>query len=319
MRGKRNPYYFRMADRVTIGPKMGRCSDRISQIISVRRNPTMRLRFLVLVAGFLIFFPIDGVQTSEAGLVDWRLEARDDGWYAVWISNPEVTHKLQSLGTAPVLRLWKPLTQRPNIGLLFYVTGKAEAGQTAHEHRAIIVETERRFVLGDVSHELEDIIGASLPHSHWTWRETVLEVRDPADEHLERIRLEPPYFEDYPALPVGDYTPAVTILNEEKLWSFQREEVQEELDRQPNFAGHHRLIRSHCGTNCTIPAILDLRSGRVTELPFGVHVHFYETAPSIEFRRDSRLLIAHGSLNEVTDHGPHFFVWEDGQLLSPSY
>ena len=74
--------------------------------------------------------------------------------------------------------------------------------------------------------------------------------------------------------------------------------IREAGRQKPNFAGHYVLASWGCGASCVSTVAIDAKTGRVTWLPFTVCCWDVDVQEPIEFRRDSRLLVVHGSRNE---------------------
>lgn len=73
-----------------------------------------------------------------------------------------------------------------------------------------------------------------------------------------------------------------------------------QLASQPvNFAGHYVLVSWGCGASCVMAAAIDAKGGKVIWLPFTLCCWPLDRSEPLEFRSDSRLLVAHGSRNEV--------------------
>jgi hypothetical protein len=82
------------------------------------------------------------------------------------------------------------------------------------------------------------------------------------------------------------------------------------MRKGPNFAGYYRVVVWGCGTSCAEFAVVSLRTGNVIVADgiknvSGVHFAADEFLPSAEtkdagfrFRRDSRLLVLIGAMNE---------------------
>ncbi|HEY1151365.1 MAG TPA: hypothetical protein VGF27_22490 [Pseudoduganella sp.] len=68
--------------------------------------------------------------------------------------------------------------------------------------------------------------------------------------------------------------------------------------RRANFAGHFVLATWGCGASCVMGAAIDARTGDVHWLPFTVSNWGFDVSQPLEFRRDSRLLVVHGSRDE---------------------
>jgi len=109
-------------------------------------------------------------------------------------------------------------------------------------------------------------------------------------------------------------------------WTY-RTWFQHEVARGPNFAGHYGVVVWGCGTSCGMFAVVNLNTGRVIE-PDGFWsintVHFadegFVSNPKrdywgFDFRRDSRLLVVIGGLDEDEEReGAFYFTLEHEQL-----
>jgi opacity protein-like surface antigen len=85
--------------------------------------------------------------------------------------------------------------------------------------------------------------------------------------------------------------------------------IREASRQKPNFAGHYVLASWGCGASCVSNVAIDAKTGRVTWLPFTVCCWDVDVQEPIEFRRDSRLLVVHGSRNEA-GNGTFYYVLE---------
>ncbi|MFM0160350.1 hypothetical protein [Paraburkholderia sediminicola] len=74
--------------------------------------------------------------------------------------------------------------------------------------------------------------------------------------------------------------------------------IREASRQKPNFAGHYVLASWGCGASCVSTVVIDAKTGRVAWLLFTVCCWDVDVQEPIEFRRDSRLLVVHGSRNE---------------------
>jgi len=78
-----------------------------------------------------------------------------------------------------------------------------------------------------------------------------------------------------------------------------------------NFAGHFTVVTWGCGTECSLFAIVDLRTGRIWHDPELIATR------SLEFRADSRLMVFN-PWNGPDDFAPQvatvFYVWSGSQL-----
>lgn len=94
--------------------------------------------------------------------------------------------------------------------------------------------------------------------------------------------------------------------------------------RGPNFAGHYTIVEWGCGAGCRMIAIVDAASGKVFH-PANLgtvdnsNIAYDELEPPegdlIKFRKDSRLLVVIGGINEDDKlRGISYFVWENDKL-----
>ena len=89
--------------------------------------------------------------------------------------------------------------------------------------------------------------------------------------------------------------------------------------REPiNFAGHYVLTSIGCGAGCVQVAAIDAGAGSVTWLPPTVCCWPLAMTEPLEYRRDSRLLIVHGALNEK-DAGVHAFLFSNGHFIPTTH
>lgn len=105
--------------------------------------------------------------------------------------------------------------------------------------------------------------------------------------------------------------------------------LRQELAQGPNFAGHYRLAAWGCGSSCTMFAVIDTNTGRITTPSGFSHtsgVYFgvddrnafpgsQSDAWLLAFRKDSRLLVVLGDLDEdESREGAFYFALENQQL-----
>ncbi len=85
-----------------------------------------------------------------------------------------------------------------------------------------------------------------------------------------------------------------------------------------NFAGRYILAQWGCGTDCLMGGLIDAKTGKTSMLPFTVCCILEEgeeDREKMEFRRDSRLIIFNGLLNENEEGGrSHYYELKDGEL-----
>ncbi len=103
--------------------------------------------------------------------------------------------------------------------------------------------------------------------------------------------------------------------------------LRQEIAKGPNFAGHYRVAIWGCGSSCADFAVINLETGRVIELAdvhaitntyFDVDAKFFpdsESDDTFGFRKDSRLLILLGDLNEDENReGVFYYILENEKL-----
>jgi hypothetical protein len=97
--------------------------------------------------------------------------------------------------------------------------------------------------------------------------------------------------------------------------------LREEVKGEPNFAGHYILIRIGCGAATGCPAITDTKTGKVYFPPAlkaatALLVDTGDTrVQTLNFRKDSRLLVLFGTPNEDSKKdGMSFYVWRSNRL-----
>jgi hypothetical protein len=104
--------------------------------------------------------------------------------------------------------------------------------------------------------------------------------------------------------------------------------LRSEIAKGPNFAGHYRFVVWGCGSSCAMFAVVNLNTGRVIQadgfssvntVNFDVDQKFFSNPKrdfgDFDFRRDSRLLVVVGGLDEDEEReGAFYFVLEREQL-----
>jgi hypothetical protein len=113
-----------------------------------------------------------------------------------------------------------------------------------------------------------------------------------------------PYFEDYPAKPMFTGKPAKIVLETQDAKNY-RTRLREAMKEPADFAGEYVLAHWGCGTSCAHGAVVSLRTGHVVFLP-GTVCCWYGDDNNTEYRKDSRLLILRGRINEGEPYGKHF-------------
>jgi hypothetical protein len=114
-----------------------------------------------------------------------------------------------------------------------------------------------------------------------------------------------PKFRDYPAANVykGKHANVVLATAEEKAF---RTRLREASKQAVNFAGEYVLSTWGCGTDCQYGAAVSLKTGHVVFLP-GTICCWEGEGDRLEFRTNSRLLVAAGMINEKGKYGAHFY------------
>lgn len=97
--------------------------------------------------------------------------------------------------------------------------------------------------------------------------------------------------------------------------------IREGAKQGPNFAGHYTIIRIGCGAATVCVAIADTHSGKVffpSELENASALQIAIPGPDVDtlnYRRDSQLLIVVGSPNEnSTRAGVSYYLWRSNKL-----
>lgn len=93
-----------------------------------------------------------------------------------------------------------------------------------------------------------------------------------------------PRFEDFRADAGFTGTPAALVTAGSTLARTYRTRLREGAAKGPNFAGHFTLVSWGCGASCQDWAVVDARTGQVSEW-------MIRTTVGAEFRRESRLLL----------------------------
>ena len=117
-----------------------------------------------------------------------------------------------------------------------------------------------------------------------------------------------PQFRDYPASNtyVGKPAKLKLLSPDEKIF---RTRLREALQQPANFAGEYVLSTWGCGAACLYGAVVSLKTGRVTFLP-GSICCWEGAGKPLEFRGNSRLIVAAGVVNEQWEYGAHFYEFE---------
>jgi hypothetical protein len=136
-----------------------------------------------------------------------------------------------------------------------------------------------------------------------------------------------PRFEKYPVKPSPPSSPAKLNLQSNPIAKTYRTVIRQQMREGANFAGHYRVAVWGCGTSCAQFAVVNLNTGRVITTD-GIHnvsgVYFAadEFLPNTEsegggfrFRKDSRLLVLLGAMNEDDSReGVFYYALKDEKL-----
>lgn len=126
-----------------------------------------------------------------------------------------------------------------------------------------------------------------------------------------------PVFSDFPAKPFNGRQARLQIVSaKDRKYATRLHQLS---GQKPNFAGHYTLVSWGCGASCVMGAAIDAESGKVTWLPFTICCWDLSVTEPLEFRRNSRLLIAHGSRNESGSGDYYYQIDSDGFVLVKAY
>lgn len=140
-----------------------------------------------------------------------------------------------------------------------------------------------------------------------------------------------PRFEDYS---VGTAAPGRIVKPDLKSNPIAREfrtVIGDEMSKGANFAGRYRVAIWGCGSSCAQFAVVNLETGRVitpkdAHTVSGVHLGADDFLPRTEsgawgfrFRRNSRLLVLVGTINEDESKEGAFYYVLNNERLVPTY
>ena len=122
-----------------------------------------------------------------------------------------------------------------------------------------------------------------------------------------------PRFADYPATPFHGRPKPVRVQRGEAS-AYPDSVLRAHSGEAPNFAGYLSVVQWGCGSPCQTVAFVDVRTGRV--LP-----QTLMTVGGVEYRRDSRLLLADPGRPEAGDPAAcgacgraAYYVWTGSRL-----
>lgn len=121
-----------------------------------------------------------------------------------------------------------------------------------------------------------------------------------------------PRFEDYPAAARHTGRSAKPVLADAQSREYASM-LRAAARGKPNFAGRYVLTSFGCGASCTMSAAIDAKTGAVAWLPFTVCCWEPEIDEPLQFKRNSRLLVVHGSRNEEGS-GVHYYQFDGKQF-----
>ena len=81
-----------------------------------------------------------------------------------------------------------------------------------------------------------------------------------------------------------------------------------------NFAGEYVLSAWGCGMDCLMGVAVNTRTGQIIKFP-GFVCCWKGGGESVIFRKNSRLLVLAGLINEYGQHGAHFYEFKDNKFI----
>lgn len=117
-----------------------------------------------------------------------------------------------------------------------------------------------------------------------------------------------PDFKDYPVNTVYTGKTAKVILDTPEAKGF-RTRLRYAANLSADFAGEYVLAVIGCGADCVFSAAVSRKTGRVVFLPGTVCCWYGEEDDKLQYRLNSRLLIASGNINEG-QYGRFYYVFD---------
>ena len=104
-------------------------------------------------------------------------------------------------------------------------------------------------------------------------------------------------FQDYPAAVATGPLVSPNFDGTTNRYNKYRTAIKLAVNAGPNFAGHFAIVEIGCGTSCTIPFIVDLSNGEISEFPLEIGI-----IPDITYayQKESSLLVALWPLDVFT-------------------
>lgn len=93
-----------------------------------------------------------------------------------------------------------------------------------------------------------------------------------------------------------------------------RTRIRNTQSQDVNFSGEYIVSTWGCGTSCATGVAVSARTGKVIELP-GTVCCWKGEGNNIIFRKDSRLLVLAGLINEQGRHGAHFYELRNNKFV----
>ena len=126
-----------------------------------------------------------------------------------------------------------------------------------------------------------------------------------------------PGFGDFAVEETFRGTPKVPLI-ESKGQRGYRTTIRNAAKEGPDFAGHYKVARAGCGSDCGVFFIVDVMTGRVYDLPFHVAafppIFVYQGGGAgVDFRINSRLMILRGCPEE-TACATYAYEWTGSAL-----
>lgn len=269
------------------------------------------LQRLVRVATVLALWLLPAA--ARADVSGWTRTLTDDGFWATNAALPGLRVELITHGGYPEFHRWEPVAGYRDLWRLDYFAGSAGTSVIVDFKRTALIDVGRGRVLGDGIVALQSSDGAAMDQPRWEWQDRFVVIHDP-DWGAERIQVRGPWFEDH-AVPVEQFADTTPVSSyPEEIVPRIRDALSAAAGEPVNFAGRYRLAVWGCGSLCTAGGILDRRTGAVAMLPFAVHRPLVPLFEELEYRADSRLLVATGSLNEERD-GTFLFLWNGSAFV----
>jgi hypothetical protein len=142
--------------------------------------------------------------------------------------------------------------------------------------------------------------------------------------HRSDVPADAPRFNQYPVAVHFRGKPAEPDVHSHARSRTYRSAIRAGAREGANFAGHYTITGWGCGTNCGEFAIVDERTGKVFHPHnlrlvnnFGVALDEFEEFQDlmIQYRADSKLLIAIGTINnDPHTRGISYFVWDKERM-----